>query len=143
MFPLVSLKDLYFRPASNSLFRLLYLKISLIRMLALLLMSFVNIKSIRSSLIHLYGLQLLVLQSLFVEINSFICTNRINLLCLRSSLGRLVIIVKEFLKLPKLLLLTKQASLASPRNLVLINFDKLHVAFSTRYVCYSFSILWS
>ena len=41
------------------------------------------IKSIRSSLTHLHGFQLLVLLPWFIEITFFVCTKRINLLSLK------------------------------------------------------------
>ena len=41
------------------------------------------IESIRSSLTHLHGFQLFVLLPKFIEITSFICTKRINLLILK------------------------------------------------------------
>ena len=76
-------------------------------MLLLLVLNFVNgfklelmhmslIVNIRSSLTHIHGFQVLVqlLQYFFV------CNSRINLLNLKQSSDRLVIITKRFLKLP-------------------------------------------
>ena len=60
------------------------------------------IVSIRSNLIHLHGLQLLVLLSLLIEVTFCACTDKINLLNLKQSSERLVIMLREFLKLPKL-----------------------------------------
>ena len=45
----------------------------------------------------------------FIEITFFVCTNRINLLNLKYSLDRLVIIAKGFLKLPILAYKTKES----------------------------------
>ena len=69
-------------------------RISLSLMLLLLLVNFVSrfrlemmhislIEKIRSSLTHLRGFQLLALLPQFIEITSFICTKRINLLILK------------------------------------------------------------
>ena len=60
------------------------------------------IVSFRSSLTYLHGFQLLVLLPWFIEIIFFARTNRINLLNLKESSDRLVIIAKGFLKLPNL-----------------------------------------
>ena len=65
--------------------------------------------NIRSSLIHLHGLQLLVLIEI-IEIIFFVCTNRINLL----HLG--LIVAKEFLKLPNLFILIKQKTYYFPET---------------------------
>ena len=54
------------------------------------------IVSIKSSLTHLHGFQLLVLLPLFIEITFFICTSKINLLNLKESPDRLVIFEKDF-----------------------------------------------
>ena len=62
----------------------------------------------------------------------FICTNRINLLNLKQSSGRLVNVSKEFLKLPNLHMLIKQKSLSLPRNLALGTFGELLTVFSTK-----------
>ena len=68
----------------------------------------------------------------FIEITFFICTNRINLLNLKESSDRLVIIGKGFLKLPNLHMLIKEKSLSLPRNLALGTFGKLLMLFSTK-----------
>ena len=110
-------------------------KISLSPVLLLLLVNFVSgfrlkfmyislIISIRSSLTHLHGFQLLVLLPYFIETTFFLCTNRINLL--NESSGRLVIPAKGFLKLPHLHMLSL------PRNLALGTFGELLIMFSTK-----------
>ena len=86
--------------------------------------------NIRSSLTHLHGCQLLVLLPYFVEITFFVCTSSINLLNLKPSSGKLVIIGKGFLKLPHLHMLIKQRSLSLPRNLALRIFDELQIVSS-------------
>ena len=58
--------------------------------------------SIRSSLTHLHGFELLVLLLQFIEIHFFVCTNTINLLNLKQSSHRLVIVAEGFLKLSNL-----------------------------------------
>ena len=83
------------------------------------------ILSIRSSLTHLCGFQLLVQLPQLIEITYFVSTTRINPLNLkqdrlqdiRTSSDRLVIISKGFLKLPNLHMLIKQKSLSLTRNL--------------------------
>ena len=71
----------------------------------------------------------------------FVCTNRINLLNLKKSSDRLVIVAKRFLKLPNLHMLLKQKSPPLPRNLALRNFGKLLIVFTTKinllYLLYS------
>ena len=71
----------------------------------------------------------------------FICTNRINLLNLKESSDRLVIIAKRFLKLRKLHTLLKQKSPSLPRNLAPETFCELLIVFSTKvsllYLLYS------
>lgn len=52
------------------------------------------IVNIRSIYIHLPGFQLLLLLPKLIEMTFFDCTNGINLLCLKVSLGRIVIAVK-------------------------------------------------
>ena len=95
-------------------------------MLLLLLVNFVSgftlksmniplIINIRSSLTHLHGFQLLVLPPYFIEISFFVCTNRMNLLNLKESPDRLVIVTKGFLKLPNLHMLIKQESITSQK----------------------------
>ena len=63
------------------------------------------IESIRSSLI--YGGYLLMLLSYLIEVTTFVCTNRIDLVSERTSLGSSVIIAKGFLNLSNLLMLLK------------------------------------
>ena len=71
----------------------------------------------------------------------FCCTKRINLLILKYSSDRLVIIVKVFLKVPNLHVLIKQKSPLLPRNLALRTFCKLLIVFSRKvnllYLLYS------
>ena len=87
--------------------------------------------NIMSSLTHLHGFQLLVLLPQFIEITFFISTNRKNLMNLKSSLNRLIIVAKRFLKLPNLHMSIKQKSPSLPRNLAHGTFDKLLIVFST------------
>ena len=102
------------------------------------------IKSIRSSFTHLYGFKLLVLLLQFIEVIFFICTNRVNLLNLKYSSARLVIVAKGFLKLPNLYMLIKQNSSSFPRNLALDTFGKLLIVFSAKvnllYLLYSMTL---
>ena len=56
---------------------------------------------------HLYGFQVLVLKLLLIENTSFICTNRVNLLCSRSNSDKPVIVAKGFLNLLSLLKLKR------------------------------------
>ena len=92
---------------------LLLLPVNFVSWFNLALMYISLIVSIRSSLTHLHGFQLLILLSYFIEITFFVCTNRINL-NLKESSGRLVIIAKGFLKLLKLHMLRKQKCLSLP-----------------------------
>ena len=97
--------------------------------------------STTSSLTHLYGFQLLVLLPQFTEITFFVCINRINLMNLNESSGRLIVVAKGFLQLPNLHMLLKQLSLSLPRNLTLGIFFKLPIMFSPKvnlqYLLYS------
>ena len=70
------------------------------------------IESIRSILTHLHGFQLL---PYVIEITFFVYTKRINLLILKQSSDRLVIVAKGFLKLPNLHMLIKQESITSQK----------------------------
>ena len=70
--------------------------------------------SIRSSFTHLHGFRLVVLLPQFIEITALVLLNRINLLNLRLSSDR-VIIVKGFLKLPNLHMLLKKESITSQK----------------------------
>ena len=126
---------------------MLHGKIPLSLVLLLLLVNFVSgfrfelmyvslIISIRSSLTHLHGFQLLVLLPYFIEITFFVCTNRINLLNLKKSSDRLVIVAKGFLKLPNLCMLIKQTSLSCPKNLTLRIFGELLIVSSAMVICY-------
>ena len=77
------------------------------------------IVSISSSFTHLHGFQVLVQMPQFIEIIFFVCTNIINLLNLKLSSDRLVIVAKGFVKLPNLhMLIQKIPSL--PRNLAFL-----------------------
>ena len=88
---------------------LLLLLVNFVSRFRLELMYISLIVSIRSSLIHLHGFQLLVLLPWFIEITFFDCMNRVNLPNLKSS-DRLVIVAKVFLKMPNLHMLIKQKS---------------------------------
>ena len=90
------------------------------------------IVSIRSSLTHLHGFQLLVLLPQFIEITLFVYNNRINLLNLNQSSDNLVILAKGFLKLTNLHMLMKLKSLKLPRNLAPGNFGELLIVFTTK-----------
>ena len=63
---------------------------------------FSSVQSIRWSLIHVHGFQLLVLLPWLVEITSLVFTNRINHLHLKWISNRLISVAKVFLKLPNL-----------------------------------------
>ena len=97
--------------------------------------------NIRSSLIYLHGFQLLVSLPYFIEISYFIFTKRINLLILKWSSDRLVIVAKGFLKLLNLNMLVKVKSPLLHRNLARRTFGKLLILFSTKvnllYLLYS------
>ena len=99
------------------------------------------IGNIRSSLTHCHAFQLLVWLPQFIEIIFFCCTRRINLLILKYSSDRLVIIAKGFLKLPNLHMIIKQKSPLLPRNLALLTSGELLIVFSTKvnllYLLYS------
>ena len=90
------------------------------------------IVNMRSIFIHLLGFQLLLRLSQLIEITSFDCTNRINLLCLKLTSGRIVISVQGFLRLTNLLILIKQKSPTLPTNLALQTFGKLLIVFLTK-----------
>ena len=62
----------------------------------------------------------------------FVCTKRINLLFLKKSSDRLVIVTKGFLKLPNLIMLIKQKSSLLPKNLALRTSGELLIVFSTK-----------
>ena len=86
--------------------------------------------SIRSSIVHLHGFQLLVLLPQLIEISFFVCSNIINL----------VIFPKGFFKLPNLHMLIKQKSPSLPRKLALGNFGKLPKEFCFPY-CWKVSLV--
>ena len=103
------------------------------------------IGNIRSSLTHCHAFQLLLLAAI-VHRNHFFfcCTKRINLLILKYSSDRLVIIAKGFLKLPNLHVLIKQKSPLLPRNLALGTFCKLLIVFSRKgNLLYQPGVTWS
>ena len=127
-------------------------RVSLNSVILLLLANFVSgfglelmytslIENIRSGLTYLHNFQLIVLLPKFIEIPFFVCTKRKNLLILKQSSDSLVIVAKEFLKLPNLHMLIKQKSPLLPRNLALQIFGKLLIVFSTKenllYLLYS------
>ena len=101
-------------------------KISLSSVLLLLLVNFVS--GFRLELMSL----IVSIRSSLIEITFFDCTNKINLLNLKESSDRLVIVAKRFLKLPNLYMLIKQNSLSLPRNLALETFGELLIVFSTQ-----------
>ena len=74
----------------------------------------------------------MVFSSLFIEITFFVCTNRINLLNLKLSSDRLVLLAKGFLKLPNLHMPLTQKSPSLHRNLGLETFGELLIVFSTK-----------
>ena len=69
------------------------------------LMYIFHILNIRSYLIHLHGLQVLVVLPYLTYRTHLVFTNRLNLLHLKGTLDSLVIVAKELLKLPNLLML--------------------------------------
>ena len=111
---------------------LLLLLVNFVRRFRLELMYISLIISIKSSLTHLHGFQLLVLLSYFIEIIFFICTNKINLLNLKLSSDKLEIVAKGFLELLNLHMLLKQKNPLLPRNFVLRTFSELLTVFSTK-----------
>ena len=100
-------------------------KISLSSALLLLLVDFVS--GFRLELMSL----IVSIRSSLIKITFFDCNNKINLLNLKESSDRLVIVAKGFLKLPNLHMLIKQNSLLLPRNLALETFGELLIVFST------------
>ena len=107
-------------------------RVSLNSVLLLLLVNFVSgfrlelmyislIVSIRSNFTYPMVFRSLCC-CMFMEITFFVCTNRINLLNLKQSSGRLVIVAKGFLNLPNLHMLLKQKGPSLPRNLALGTF---------------------
>ena len=74
-----------------------------------------------------------------VRRNHFFClyqrTNRMNYVHLKWNSGRLVIVSKEFLKLPNFDMLIKQKSLSLPWNLALTTFHELLLMLSTKAKC--------
>ena len=88
------------------------------------------IVSMRSNFAHPHGFQQLVL--LYANFFFFAFTNRINLLNLKKSSGRLIIIARGFFKLPELHMPLKQRSSSLPRNLALRTFDKLLIVLLTK-----------
>ena len=78
-----------------------------------------------------------------LEISSFVYTGRINLLCLKPSSKTVVIVQKQFLKLPNLLMSIKENSISLHRNLALATFAELLRVFSTKinliYIPYEWS----
>ena len=86
------------------------------------------IESVRLTLFYYHDYQLL---PLFMEITSFICSNRIEPLCLGPSSGRLEIVVKGSFNL-NLLMLIKQGILSPLRNLVILTFGILLIVFSAK-----------
>ena len=105
---------------------------SFVSVFRLELMYIFLIRSSRLSLTYIYGYQLIVLLPQFIEITSFVCAKRINLLNLKQSSGRLVIIVKWFLKLPNLHMLIKQKNPSLLRNLTLGTLGELPIVFLTK-----------
>ena len=69
------------------------------------LMYIFHILNIRSYLIHLHELQVLVVLPYLTYRTHLVFTNRLNLLHLKGTLDSLVIVAKELLKLPNLLML--------------------------------------
>ena len=102
-----------------------------IHTILLLLLSFVSgfrlelvyisrIVIVRSSLIHIHGFKLLVLLPQHVEVISFVYTNRVNLLYLKRSSDRLVIVAKGLEKLLNLLMLTTKQSITSQKLTIFV-----------------------
>ena len=88
------------RLSLNLLFLLLVLNFVSGSRLELMYLSL--IVNIRSRLIRLHGFQLLVLLPLLIEITSFVCINKVNILHLKRNSDRLVIIIKGVLKADRL-----------------------------------------
>ena len=74
----------------------------------------------------------------------FVCTKRINLLFLKKSSDRLVIVTKGFLKLPNLIMLIKQKSSLLPKNVALRTSGELLIVFSTKLnlLYFLYSMAW-
>ena len=106
---------------------LLLLIVNIVGGFSLELMFIATIVSIKSSLTHLHGFQLLALLPELIEITFIVV-----LLNLKQSLGRLVAVAKRFLELPNLCILIKEKSLTLFRNLALMIFGKLVIVFITK-----------
>ena len=118
-------------------------RISLKSVLLLLLVNFVSvfrlesmyislIVSIRSNLTHCEPHLIACAASTVHRNHFFCCANRTNLLNVKESSHRLVIVAKGLLKLPNFHMLIKQKNPSLPRNLALATFGKLLVVFSTK-----------
>ena len=127
------------RISLNSVFLLLL--VNFVSVFRLELINISLIVSIRPNHTHLDGFQQFVLLSQFIEITFFAFTNRINILNLKLSSDRLVILAKGFSKLPNLHMLLKQKSSSLPRNLALRTVRKSLTVFSAKvnllYLLYS------
>ena len=88
----------------------------------------------RSSLVHLYGFSAACAAVIALEITSFVCSERINLLHLKWNSGSLVIVARRFLKLSNLLMLIKQKNLSLPRTLAFATFRKLLIILYLHYL---------
>ena len=77
------------------------------------------------NLIHFHGFQLLVLLPKLIEVSTFICTNRINLLRLRWNSDRLGIVAKSVFKAAKLAYANKTREQSPPRNVDITTFGDL------------------
>ena len=75
-----------------------------------LLMKWMHTTFIVNIISSLHSFQVLVLLPKLIEITSFVCNSRINI-CLRLSSDRVVIVAKEFLNLPNMVILIKRESL--------------------------------
>ena len=76
-----------------------------------------------------YQVKHLVLLPWLIEITSFVCTQRIDLLHLKVNSGRLEIVAKGLFEAAKLILI-RQKSILLSRNLALATFNKLLTVFS-------------
>ena len=67
--------------------------------------------------------------------NHFFCLyQKINLLHLKWSSDKILIVAKDFLKLATLLILMKQKILSLPRNLALVTLGELLIVFSSKVI---------
>ena len=89
-------------------------------------------ESTKSSFFYIHDFHLLVLLILLIEITSFICINKINILYLRASSNRSAIVAKEFLSLLSLSMLVKEEIIKLLKSVDLVTFGEFRMKFSRK-----------